>query len=418
MNVRWIAWMIGIAAVIVCAPAVAGEEYPGDSEQGTQLERQAVAQFQEHQYVAAARLFEQAWQAYQHPRYQYNVGQCYRHAQRWDEAVAAYDRRLDLEPAPSNYIYAHVGYCHLQARRREEADQAFRRYLELEPNGDVAVQVRHALETGHWPEEERRPPEAVQAAREIHDRARQLSDAGEFQQAAEAYMEGYGQHTQIHELLLDSGICYMWARRTEQAIEALTQYLETPGADTAAIAHLAECHIAEGDLPAARNVYQRYLDQDPNGQFAQEARQVVRFISRLNPMPTRANLAEAKEHIARANEHALAGRYNQAQREYEAAYEIVPVPSARYNIGLCHSHRRQYDEALTLFLQYIEQAGDEGANASVHVDVAQCLAELNRDEDAMHHIRAYRARADAAELPREQYFRDQATAVEEQCKDD
>ena len=393
--------------------------YAGNREEGAQLERQAVSAFQEHQYAEAARLFEQAWQAYQHPRYQFNIGQCYRHAQSWPQAVEAYQRRLDLEPAPPNYIYAHLGYCLLQAGQREEANAALRRYLELEPEGDLAEQVQQAVDTGRWPADAgRRPPEAVEAARAVHDRAQQLADQGQFQQAAEAFMEGYRQHNQIHELLLNAGLCSMWAGRTAQAVEAFTQYLETPGADMAALAHLAECRLTEGDLPAARETYQRYLQRDPDGQFARQARQVILFIERLDPMPTRANVAEAKEHIARANDHALAGRYRQAQREYEAAYEIIPVSTVRYNIGLCHYHRGQHEEALTLFLQYIEQEGDEGREASVHVDAARCLADLNRNEEAMQHIRAYRARADAAELPREQYFRDQATQVENQCKED
>ncbi len=427
MTRHW-TWGLVLAAITLCAgravaldteeEGAAAATYPGNAEEGTQLERQAVQQFQEHQYAEAARLFERAWETYQHPRYQYNIGQCYRHAQRWDDAVAAYQRRLEIEPAPRNYIYAHIGSCHLQARRRQEANQAFRRYIELEPNGDMAPQVRQALEAGSWPEEERRSPEIVQQARQVHDRARQLSDAGEFEQAAEAYLEGYRQFSQVHELLLNAGLCYTWARRNEQAIEAFTQYLQTPGADPAAIAHLAECHMAEGDLPVARDTYQRYLQQDPDGELAQQARQVIRFISRLNPMPTRANLEEAKEHITRANEHAEAGRYRRAQRELEAAYEIIPVPSVRYNIGACYFSRGEYEEALPYFLQYIQQVGDEGVYASTHVDAAACLAELNRNEEAMEHIRAYRARADAAELPREQYHRDRATAIENQCKED
>jgi tetratricopeptide (TPR) repeat protein len=416
MQARGIALILMLALVL--SAGAAASEFEGDEEAGTRLERQAVRQFQEHQYAAAARLFEQAWDAYQHPRYRFNAGQCYRRAERWDEAIAAYNRRLELEPAPPNYIHAHIGYCHLRARRRQQANEALRRYLELEPEGDMAPQVRRALETGQWPEEERRPPDAVQAARGIHERAEQLCRDGEFLQAAEAYMEGHQQHSQIHELLLDAGICYMWANRTEQAIEALTQYLETPGADPAAIAHLGECRITEGNLPAARDTYQRYLDQDPDGQFARQARHVIRFVNDLDPMPTRANVAQAKEHIARAFEHVEAERYRQAQREFEAAYEIIPVPSASYNIAQCLSCRRQYDEALTRFLQYVQRWGDEGEEASAHIDIARCLVELNRDEEAMQHIHVYRQRADAAELPREQFFRDQATEIENQCKED
>jgi tetratricopeptide (TPR) repeat protein len=426
MNRHW-TWCLLLVAMALCvgqATALDTEQeeaapatYPGNAEEGVRLEREAVRQFQEHQYVEAARLFVRAWDAYQHPRYQYNVGQCYRHAERWDQAIAAYERRLELQPAPLNYIYAHIGYCHLQAHRHDEANRAFRRYLELEPEGDVATQVRQALEAGAWPDE-RRSPEIVQQARQVHDRARQLTDEDEFEQAAEVYLEGYQQFSQVHELLLNAGLCYMWARNNERAIEVFGQYLQTPGADTAAIAHLAECHMAQGDLPLARDTYQRYLQRDPDGEMAQQARQVIRFISRLDPMPTRADLEEAKQHVTRGNEHMRAGRYRRAQREYQAAYDIIPASSMHFNIGACLFHRGEYDEAVTYFLQYIERVGDEGSYASAHVNAAACLANLNRDEDAMQHIRAYRARADAAELPREQHYRDWATAIENQCKED
>ncbi|MBN1918322.1 MAG: tetratricopeptide repeat protein [Verrucomicrobia bacterium] len=423
-----ISWTAAVLAVVFCLAGMAwcGEEtggseptYPGNLEEGTALERQAVGAFQEHQYAEAARLFEQAWEAYQHPRYQFNIGQCYRHAQQWANAVEAYQRRLDLEPAPPSYIYAHLGRCLLEARQREEANAALRRYLELEPEGDMATQVQQALDTGIWPEDtDRRPPEAVQAARAVHDRAQQLADQGEFEEAAEAFMEGYRQHNQIHELLLNAGLCYLWANRLEQGIEALTQYIETPGADMGALAHLAEARMDEGDLPAARDLYQRYLQRDPDGQFVQQARRVIRFIDHLDPVPTRANIADAKEHVQRAHTHAQARRYRQALQEYETAFAVIPSPTTRYNIGVCHHRMGQPEEALAMFLQYIEQMGDEGSDASVHLNAAQCLADLGRNDDAMEHINAYRRRADAAELPQEQRERDWATEIEEQCKND
>lgn len=420
---------IGLIVAWAAPPARGGEptggaaeaeaEYAGNREQGTQLEQQALSAFQEHQYAEAARLFEQAWEAYQHPRYQFNIGQCYRHAQQWEQAAAAYQRCLDLQPPPPNYIYSHLGQCLLRAGRRDEANEAFRRYLELEPEGDCVAQVRQAMESGQWPEDaDRRPAEAVEAARAVHDRAQQLADQGQYQEAAEAFMEGYRQHNQIHELLLNAGLCYLWAERTEQAIEALTQYIETPGADPAALAHLAECRIDEGDLPAARETYQRYLERDPDGQFAQQARGIIRFVNRLNPVPTRANVAEAKEHGIRAQTHARARRYRQALEEFEAAYAIIPSPTTRYNIAVCHWRMGRPAQALPLLLEYMEQMGDQGDDASVHLDLAQCLADLDRNDEAMEHISAYRRLADAAELPHEERNREWATEIEEQCKND
>lgn len=423
-RVWW--WCFGvIVAALWSAEAVASDDggssrtYPGDREAGQELHRRATLAFQERRYAEAGRLFEEAWETYQHPLFMHNVGQCYRRAGRWREAVTAYQRRLELEPAPPNYIHAHIGYCLLQLREREEANRAFRRYLEVEPNGDASVQVRRALETGQWPEgEDRRPAEAVRAARDVHERAERLVEQGQFQQAAQAYMEGYQQNSQVHELLLNAALCSLWAGQTEQAIETFNRYLQTPGADAGAHVHIAESRISQGNFVAAREAYQRYLQADPDGEFAEQARHIVRFIERLNPVPTNANMAETKQHIGRADEHARARRFRRALSEYEAAYRIVPAMNLRFNVGVCHRGLGNHAQALECFEFYLQQMGDEGNYASVHLDAAACLAGLNRVDEARRHIQAYRARADASELPGEAENREWASEIERGLKGD
>lgn len=393
--------------------------YPGNQEEGTQLERRAVRAFQERRYAEAARLFGQAWEAYQHPRYQYNLGQCSRHAERWLQAVAAYRRRLELQPPPLNFIHAHIGYCLLRAGRREEANQALRRYLELEPSGDVAPQVRQALESGRWPEDAGpRPAQTVEAARRIHERADQLCEQAQFRQAAEAYMEGYRQHNTIHEFLMNASLCYLWARQVDQATETINQYLRTPSPDPEAYAILADCRETEGDLAAVLEAYRRYLQLAPDGDRALIARRVVGSLSRFDEMPTRQQATEAKQHLNRANQHAQAGRHNQAIRAYLDAWAGWPTPTIRFNLGLCYYHTRRYDEALTALTAYMEQMGDEGNYASVHLDIADVLVALDRNDEAMQHIRTFRRRAEAADLPREDHFLSRSREIEEACKED
>jgi tetratricopeptide (TPR) repeat protein len=426
MKVCPLCLLVVVAAASCAGLAPAGEPdegtpptYQGDAEAGRALERQGMAAYQEGRYVEAAELYQRAWDTYQDPRYRYNVGQCFRAARRWAEAVTAYQERLELEPAPRTFIYAHIGRCLLELGRREEANQAFQRYLELDPNGDDAPQVRQAVETGHWPEDaEHRPAQAVEAAQQVHERAGQLVEQGQYQQAAEAYMEGYRQHNQMHELLLNAALCYLWAGQNEQATEALNQYVETPGAEPEAHVHLADCLMTQGALAEALQEYERYIELDPEGNLAEQTRRTVRWMRRLNPLPAQANLAEAKRLWLRGTEHARAGRVRAALQDFRSVYEIIPDPTIHYNIGECLRAQHQWEEALACYEDYIERMGDEGNRASVHIAAAECLIGLNRTDEAMEHINAFRARADAGELPDEESNREWAAELELRCKSD
>lgn len=394
-------------------------EYAGDEAAARPIVGQAHLAYQERRYVEAARLYERAYETHQHPRSIYNVGQCYRAAGRWQEAVAAYRQRLDLEPAPYTFIHTHIGTCLLELNQREQANEAFRRYLELDPNGDCAAQARQAIETGEWPEDQdRRPAETVEQAREVHTRAERLCEEGEFREAAEAYLEGYERFSNVHELLLNAAVCFGYAGEEEAAIEHLRAYLQTPGAEPDAHAYLGNHLMTECLLAEALQEYERYLELDPQGGLAEQTRRTVRWIRRLNPMPTRANLIEAKRLWERGSGHARAGRVRAALRDYESAYQIIPDPTLHYNIGECHRTRERWADALVCYQDYIERMGDLGARAQVHLMAAACLIGLNRTDDAMEHIRAYRARADADELPGEEADREWAVELEEQCKSD
>jgi tetratricopeptide (TPR) repeat protein len=421
MRVHALCLLLALAVASCAGLALAGEPttYPGDAEAGRALERQGMAAYQEGRYVEAAALYERAWQAYQDPRYRYNVGQCFRAARRWEEAVTAYQERLELEPAPQTFIHAHIGRCLLELGRREEANRAFQRYLELDPNGDDAPQVRQALETGRWPEDaERRPAQAVEAAQQVHERAGQLVEQRQYQQAAEAYIEGYRQQSQMHELLLNAGLCYLWAGQTEQAIEALNHYLETPGADPEAHVHLADCLMTQGALAEAVQEYERYLELAPQGSFAEQARRTVQWLRRLDPLPAQANLAEAKRLWQRGTEHARAGHVSAALQDFRSVYQIIPDPTVRYNIGECLRGQHQWEEALACYEDYLEQMGDEGDRASVHLMAADCLIGLNRMDAAMEHLDAFRERAEAGDLPDEQENSEWAAELELRCKGD
>jgi len=423
-----------LVAVAFCAPAsLAGESdhdessatdeptYRGDSEAAYSIYAQGIEAYEAANYAEAARLLEQAFQLYEEPIFIFNVGQCHRMGRRHAEALAAFERYLEICP-PSvldNRVHVMMGECLLYLDRRQEANEAYRRYLQAEEGGEHAAEAREAIETGQPPPDpERRDPETVRAARDVFDRAEELYDQRQYREAAALFIQGYEQHPNVHELLFNAGLAYCDAQAWDDAIATFRRYLETPDPLPEAWARLAEAITAQGNLAAALEAYERYLELDADGQFAEQARQVVRFLRRLERIPSREELAQAKQINNRAREHFNAGRYNAAIRDYLEASEGLPTPTIRYNLGACFYNLRRYDDALRCFTEYMEIVGDHGKEASVHLDMARCLIDLNRRDEAREHVFTYRERADEEELPNEDTERRRSSELELECKRD
>lgn len=401
----------------------ASPTYEGDAEAGRALERQGMAAYQERRYVEAAGLYQRAWDAYQHPRYQYNVGQCNRAAERWEPALAAYRRRLQLQPAPYNFIHTHIGQCLLGLNRREEANQALRRYLELEPNGHYAGQARRALETGQWPtDEEQRDPETVRGAQAVYDRADALVERERFREAAEVSLQGYEQYPRVHELLYNAAICYLDGQLWAEAGRTFQRFLQTPGADHDAWVFLAEAQYEQFQFNDAVQSYERYLELEPTGTYADQARDFILAIippsggtTRGRP-PTQEAIENFEQAFTEGQRLFDEGEYERARRAFELAAMAVPTDrNVNFNIGRCDEELNNWRGARVSYETFL-QAGDQGSAAVVHLFLARVFLRLNQRGEASRHIRAYVDRARAEELPNEVADVDWASELLQECR--
>jgi len=406
------------------APAAASPQ--GDAEAARALEQQAAAAYQEGRYVEAAQIFQRAWETYQHPHFQYNIGQCYRAAGQWEEAAAAYQQRLQHQPVPDNLIHVHIGRCLLELGRRDEAEAALLRYMRLEPGSHEATVARRAIVSGRWWEpQERRSAETLEQANELHERAAGLADQGQFVDAAHLYVQGYEQLSDIHEFLFNAALCFLEGRSLAEAVQAFRRYLETPGADPEAWAHLGASLRFQDELAAAAEAYERYLDEEPEGEFAEEAQEVVRSLRRFDS-PPREETAQGERAgedeiirpvVSRVRRGVDTWRSTGDLSGVPAPTEARVSPAGRYNMGFCHMRAREWEQAIAAFEECVQAAGDEGGYTSAHLDIAHCLIELSRTAEALEHIRAFRQRADEAVLPGEEADRRWATQLEQRCQE-
>jgi len=396
-----------------------------DSEEATRLFGEAEEHYLAHRYEEALGLLEQAFELDEHPLLIYNIGQSHRHLDNFEPALAAYRQYLELCPREElmTEVYALIGECLICLGRREEANEAFQRYLDLENDGEQADQVRRAVETGEAPtEQERRDPDTVRQAQELHDRAEALLDQDQYEQAALLFIQGYERMPDIHELLFNAGLCYLDGSMMDEGMRTLARYVQTPDADPLALYFLGEVYAEQCDFSSAIEAFERYLETAPDGEWRQEARA---FINELYPAEgdaareetgaTPEEMTRARALSNRAWDDFEAERYAEALQAFEGAYEIVQARTLICNMAGVLVAMERREEAVRRYEEFLE-GGDEGEDASVHVEMAECLIEMNRIDEARRHIDAYMERARASDLPDEDAYMDWARNLQRQCE--
>jgi tetratricopeptide (TPR) repeat protein len=377
--------------------------YRGSEAEAMPFYERAAREYEQHHYAEAARLLEQAFAAHEHPLLAYNLGHAQRNAENYEAALTAYQNYIQLCPRDEliNEVYISIGECLLDLNRRQEANEAFQHYLDLERDGESAAQAQRAIETGEAPSaQDRRDPDTVRQARELTDQAARLWEQEQFTQAAEVFLRGYERMPGMHEFLYNAGLCYLDAQAWDDAARTLRRYVETPGAEHDAWAFLGESYGEAFDFVEAVDAYERYLELEPHGDYANQARD---FVNDTMPPPsetgvrretgaTPGEFERAEVDYNRGIEHFEAERYREAIQAFESAYEIVPSRVLVYNIGLCHSRLGEWQQGLACFERFLER-DDQGMGAIAHLEAAECLIELNRPQDAIRHLDQFAARA-------------------------
>lgn len=86
--------------------------------------------------------------------------------------------------------------------------------------------------------------------------------------------------------------------------------------------------------------------------------------------PTRAEIKEARAHFERGHGYHQNGQYDDAIREYEAAFALAPLPDLLYNLGQVHRLRGDKAAALAHYQRYLEldPSGRGAAKAREFID--------------------------------------------------
>jgi tetratricopeptide (TPR) repeat protein len=82
----------------------------------------------------------------------------------------------------------------------------------------------------------------------------------------------------------------------------------------------------------------------------------------------------ARGHFRKGETHFAMGRFAEALKEYQAAYELKPLPGFLFNIGQCHRNLGHLEEAVFSFKRYLRLRPD----ATNYAAVEELVTELER----------------------------------------
>jgi len=429
-----LALALGAAAAVAGEPTESGSagasapsRIPGDEAAARPFFDRARQAYSEQRYVEAARLFQQTYDAWNHPLFLYNRGQSLIRASQWQEALQAFEGHVaafEDSGLPREQFdpiaYIQIAECQHRLGQRDAARESLQRYIEANPQGALTPEVRECVESGAAPSTiGARDPQDVEASRRVFDEAEALCGQGQYREAAERFLEGYNQHTDVTELLYNAASSYMMARMWREAIEAFDRYVQTPGASPEAFIELAQAHHELGQYTEAVAAYRRYIELEPNGTFSEDARQYIQTMEAQTGsgagQPSPENMQRAREFFDQAMAHYEAGRYREALEAFERAHDLVPTRESLYNIARCYSELGEWARALTNY-ENVLQGGDRGRDATVRMRLGQCLVELGRFDEARQHLDRFLQVADQDDIPEEEACRQYVNQLLERCR--
>jgi tetratricopeptide (TPR) repeat protein len=139
---------------------------------------------------------------------------------------------------------------------------------------------------------------------------------------------------------------------------------------------------------------------------------LVSGVAQAKPSPQA--LQQAKAHFAQGKAAQDLGKYDEAIGEYQAAYQLAPLPKLLFNIAQCQRLKGDKPKALQAYEAYVaaapddesaEDARDQIAALKLRIEVEQAE---ERSRRAAEQAEAARKQAVEAESARKQWEREQA----------
>ncbi|MBN1918320.1 MAG: tetratricopeptide repeat protein [Verrucomicrobia bacterium] len=227
-----------------------------------------------------------------------------------------------------------------------------------------------------------------EAARPINERARAAYGAGNYAEAAQLFAQTYQAYGHP-EFLYNQAQCLRRAGQNEAALTAYQRYVDVGG--PAAVAHIqiGECLTVLGRRDEARQAFERYLELEPEGPHATQAREAVDSGRPPSEQDRRdpAQAREAQAYYDRALEQYTSSNDLDAfVRAMTEGNERYHMPEFLASAARAYSFEERHQDAAAMYRRYVQTPG---ASADGWYDLGNALLYCSDDAGAVEAWRHY-----------------------------
>lgn len=265
--------------------------------------------------------------------------------QRWDEAIALYQKAIDIQPTEPDYTFG-LGTLFEQKGDMDLAIKWYQTAISLDPKN---TEYPKALQSVY-----------DKKAGPIADQAVQLQTAGNVAAAIDLYNQATALVPKNARLWTNLASAY---QNTDQYAKARDCYQRAlaldPKGEVANWYFIAVLDENANNGPAAFKEYQQYITAAPNGPYASAAQSRISTLG-LNPnnvvrLQTQSQLKTAKDAQDAYNQGITAqqaNNYDEALAQYEQASQLEPKESAYvYAIGTVYQAKGDISSAIPYYQQ-------------------------------------------------------------------
>ncbi len=90
---------------------------------------------------------------------------------------------------------------------------------------------------------------------------------------------------------------------------------------------------------------------------------------------------QARLHFRQGMEYFEQEKYDEALKEYDKAYELLPLPGFLFNIGQCYRNQNQYQKAIDSFRLYLEKKPDANNRQAIEKLINELQIQIDADKN-------------------------------------
>lgn len=191
-------------------------------------------------------------------------------AKDFDAAIKKYKKILELDPNQSSSIY-NLAMSYINKKMFKEAVETLKKGVEVQPeNAEANFYLAYSIMMADWGKAE----ETVEKEK-AEEAEKRMKDAEEY------FFKSLDLGFNDPDALFSMGAAMANNKREEAALKAFSQAVELKPDFERALIEMATSHVQLGNYEKAKELFEQYLKEHPDGEYAPRAEQMLKALKKI-----------------------------------------------------------------------------------------------------------------------------------------